>query len=208
MALDTVQNYIEKMGKHIKDDKVISAKSLKKIENDLNRQADYWSRMTQAGEKTGQKKIIKGNVKTKDNQIPILSGTSKDHKKCDDEKVGPELRPIMGAMIGPNIGLAKFGNLIVRKVADEADIGHVSKSTEETVAKIEEYNKDRSSLNPRGKKVIIGSMDVIKWYPNTKAEPSAKVIRSMVEESEIDFEGFDIDVVSQYLGEYLTEKKN
>ena len=50
-------------------------------------------------------------------------------------------------------------------------------------------------------------MDVIKWYPNTKAEPSAKVIRTMVEESEIDFEGFDIDVVSQYLGEYLTEKE-
>ena len=113
----------------------------------------------------------------------------------------------MGAMIGPNIGLAKFGNLIIRKVADEADIGHVSKSTEETVAKIEEYNKDRSNLNPRGKKVIIGSMDVIKWYPNTKAEPSAKAIRNMVEESEIDFEGFDIDVVSQYLGEYLTEKE-
>ena len=29
----------------------------------------------------------------------------------------------------------------------------------------------------------------------------------MVVESEIDFEGFDIDVVSQYLGEYLTEKE-
>ena len=29
----------------------------------------------------------------------------------------------------------------------------------------------------------------------------------MVEESEIDFEGFDIDVVSQYLGEYLTKKE-
>ena len=50
-------------------------------------------------------------------------------------------------------------------------------------------------------------MDVIKWYPNTKAEPSATVIRSMVEESAIDFEGFDLDVVSRYLGEYLTEKE-
>ena len=28
----------------------------------------------------------------------------------------------------------------------------------------------------------------------------------MVEESEIDFEGFDIDAVSRYLGEYLTEQ--
>ena len=36
---------------------------------------------------------------------------------------------------------------------------------------------------------------------------SATVIRSMVEESAIDFEGFDLDVVSRYLGEYLTEKE-
>ena len=78
--------------------------------------------MTKAGEKTDQQKRIKGNVKTIDNQIPILSGTSKDHKQSVDEKAGPDVRPIMGAMVGPNVGLAKFGNLIIRKVADEADI--------------------------------------------------------------------------------------
>ena len=93
-ALDTVQNYSEKMVKHIKDDKTVSAKGLKKIENNLNNHAEYWSRMTNAGERTGQQKRIKGNVKTKDNQIPILSGTSKDHKKSVDEKVGPDVRPI------------------------------------------------------------------------------------------------------------------
>ena len=37
-----------------------------------------------------------------------------------------------------------------------------------------------------------------------KALPSAQEIREMVEESEIDFKGFDFDVVSKYLGEYLT----
>ena len=131
LALDTVQNYTEKMGKHIKDDKIVSSKELIKIENDLNKQADFWSKMTRAGEKTNQMKRIKGNVKTKDNQIPILSGTSKDHKKADDERVGPDVKPIMGAMVGPNIGLAKIGNLLIRKVADEADEELVSKSTEQ-----------------------------------------------------------------------------
>ena len=62
-------------------------------------------KMTQAGEKMNQGKRIKGNIKTKDNQIPILSGTSKDHKKADDERVGLDVRPIMGAMVGPNVGL-------------------------------------------------------------------------------------------------------
>ena len=110
-------------------------------------------------------------------------------------------------MVGPNIGLSKFGNLIIRKVADEADVGHVSKSTEETIAKIEEFNKNRNKLETNGKKVIIGSMDVEKWYPSMIAQPSAKDIREMVVESEIDFKGFDLDVVSQYLGEYLTNEE-
>ena len=207
LALDTVQNYSEKIEKHIKDDKIVSPKSLRKIENELNKHADFWSRMTQAGEKTGQVKRIRRNVITKDNQIPILSGTSKDHKKSVDEKKGPDVRPIMGAMVGPNIGLAKFGNLIVRKVADEADVGHVSKSTEETIAKIEEYNKGRNKLKTNGRKIIIGSMDVEKWYPNMIAKPSAEEIREMVVESEINFEGFDLDVVSLYLGEFLTKEE-
>ena len=77
LALDTVENYSNKMEKHIKNDKTVSAKELKKIENDLNNHADYWSRMTKAGEKTGQQKRIKGNVKTIDNQIPILSCPAK-----------------------------------------------------------------------------------------------------------------------------------
>ena len=50
-------------------------------------------------------------------------------------------------------------------------------------------------------------MDVEKWYPSMIAQPSAKEIREMVVESEIDFKGFDLDVVSQYLGEYLTNEE-
>ena len=79
-------------------------------------------------------------MKTKDNQIPTLSGTSKDHKKAEDATVGPDVRNIMGATVGPNVGLSTFGSIIVRKIADAHDVGHVSKSTEETIAKLEEYN--------------------------------------------------------------------
>ena len=43
LALDTIENYTEKMKKHIKDDEIITYKELKKIENDFNKQSDYWS---------------------------------------------------------------------------------------------------------------------------------------------------------------------
>ena len=60
-------------------------------------------------------KRIKRNVITKDNQIPMLSATSKDHKKSGDDKVDPDVRPIMGAMVGPNIGLEMFGKRTTAK---------------------------------------------------------------------------------------------
>ena len=64
LALDTVENYSEKMRKHINDDKTITAKDIKKIENDLNKQADYWMTITKAGENTNQARRIKSNIKT------------------------------------------------------------------------------------------------------------------------------------------------
>ena len=52
----------------------------------------------------------------------------------------------MGAMVGPNVGLANFASTIVRTMADDMDKGHVSKSTEETIHKLEEYNAKRNNL--------------------------------------------------------------
>ena len=89
----------------------------------------------------------------------------------------------MGAMVGPNVGLTNFGSIIVRAVADEYYVGLVSKSTEETISKLEEYKKKREVLNvnrvKKNSKVIIGSMDIDKWYTSMLAEPSANGVRKM-----------------------------
>ena len=197
------------MSKHIKDDDIINEKKVKSIENVLNKHANFWVKMTNAGQGTKQEKRIKSNVKTKDNEIPLLSGTSTDHKEVEDPRIGPDVRPIMGAMVGPNVGLTNFGNLVIRAIADVSDEGLVSKSTEETIAKLEDYNSKRIDLNVNSVKtnlkVIIGSMDIDKWYPSTKSEPSAKNVREMYETSELEIAGIDFDKVSKYLGEFLTE---
>ena len=167
--------------------------------------------MTNAGEFSGQTSRIKSNVKTKDNQIPTLSGTSKDHKKAEDPIAGPDNRPIMGATVGPNVGLSTFGSIIVRKVADAHDVGHVSKSTEETIAKLEEYNERRKDLDVNDvrklSKVVVGSMDIDKWYPSTIPAPSAKEVGNMYVDSNVEIATINYDKVSKYLGEHLTEKE-
>ena len=60
-------------------------------------------------------------LKTSDNQIPILSGTHKDHKKVDDPNIGPDVRPIMGATVGPNVALTDFiaRNIVNRRTSEQ-----------------------------------------------------------------------------------------
>ena len=206
-TLDTLENYSKKMEKHTKCDKMLSEKELKTLENKVNQHMDHWIKITKPGENEKQMKRIKSNLKTVDNQIPILRGTNKDHKEAADAKTGPDVRPIMGAMVGPNIGLSELGSIFVRAIADEADTGLVVKSTEEMLNKFEVYNDKRKQLGLGTKKLIIGSMDIDKFYPNIIAEKSAKSVREMWEESELVIEGIEYDEVSMYLGKYLTIKE-
>jgi hypothetical protein len=145
LALDKKENYVKKMDKHIETDEIITMKEVKRIEKNINEHAEQLVRIINAGVDTGQTKRIKSNLKTIDNQIPILSGTHKDHKKIKDELLGPDLRPIMGATVGTNVALTNFiARDILRKVADEASVGYDRKSTEEVLSKFEEFNENRT----------------------------------------------------------------
>jgi hypothetical protein len=201
LTLDTLENMTEKMEKHVKNDKVVTEKEVKTIENRLNNHMEWWIKILQPGKNNNQTKRIKSNLVTKDNQIPALRGTSKDHKKAIDDKIGPDLRPIMGAIVGPNIGLSELGSMMVRKIAESADIGLVATSTEEVLDKIEVYNKNRVGKNL--KKIIIASMDVEKGYPNLLSLESAQIVRKMWEDSALMIEGIEVDYLCKYLGKYL-----
>jgi hypothetical protein len=61
-----------------------------------------------------------------------------------NQEEGPDLRPIMGATVGPNVALTNFiAKNVVRKIAEEASVGNDLKSVEELLNKFEEYNKAR-----------------------------------------------------------------
>ena len=113
----------------------------------------------------------------------------------------------MGANVGPNVGASNFVSEIIRKIADESDNGFVCKSTEEMLYKFDKYNKERTISQARSKKLIIGSMDIEKWYNNTIPVPTAKSIKKMFIESELQIKGINYDKVAKYLGKYLTREQ-
>ena len=153
---------------------------------------------------TGQTRRIKSNLKTKLNQVPILSGTSKDHKVAVNKIEVPAITLSMGANVGPNVGASNFISEIIRKIADEADEGYVCKSTEEMLYKFDKYNKERHTSKSKGKKLVIGSMDIEKWYPNQIPAPTGKCIKEMFINSNLIIDGIDYDRVAKYLGKFLT----
>ena len=99
-----------------------------------------------------------------------MRGTSKDHKVPKDPVVGPELRPIMAARVGPNSSLGQIGCRILRAICD--DVSQCDrfdvKSTEEILHKFDKYNENGI---PQGfsKKVVL-SMDIHNFYPSIVPE--------------------------------------
>ena len=112
----------------------------------------------------------------------------------------------MGATVGPYMGLSEIGSLIVRKIANNADIGLVAKSTEEVIDKFEEYNRSRFDMIPGLRNIIVASMDIEKFYPSILSKESAKTIRGMWDESQLPME-IDMDSLSNYLGKKLKKNK-
>jgi hypothetical protein len=111
----------------------------------------------------------------------------------------------MGATVGPNVAISNFiAKDIIRRVADEASVGHDCKSTEELLCKFEEYNEMRIQKNYNSKNIIVASMDIDKWFPSIKTRQVAKEIKQMVIDSGIEFKDINYDKVSEYLGKYMT----
>ena len=52
--------------------------------------------------------------------------------------------------------------------------------TEVLLSRFEAYNKDREKNGYHKVKIILGSMDIEKWYPSTLTRPSAEEIKDMI----------------------------
>ena len=201
-VIDTLENVEKKMEKHLKPDKIVDHKEVKKLENKLNSHTSHWIEFMQMGEGIGHKRRTKSNLISEENPIPIIRGTAKDHKSCDDVKVGPDMRPIMGASIGPNTGLSQIGCQIIRKISDNVVERYDVKSTEEMLASFSEYNKSISDKKKNLRCKVIASMDINSFYPSLNADQVAKVAKIMWERSTVQLGNIDTSELAFYIAKF------
>ena len=203
-VVDTLSNVENKMKKHLKDDLVISDKKIRSIERNLNSETDEWIDILQIGRDVKQLKRTKFNMKSTHNPIPILRGTSKDHKVADDPKIGPDLRPIMGARIGPNTSMAQIACKMLRAISESFPENAAIKSTEELLRTFENYNN--SEINPSSQKVLF-SMDIKSFYPSLDPVKAAAVARKMWDKSPLVIQNVDYDKLVRYLSKKMTNEE-
>ena len=205
LVLDTCANVRDKMEKHLSKDEIINSKEVTKRENVLNSQTKSWIEILKIGSSCGHKKRTKSNLIGKSNPLPIMRGTAKDHKKGVDPKKGPDMRPIMGARIGPNTGLSQIGSKLLRSIIEDSDVRHDIKCTEELLENLSTYNKSLGSKKNKSRK-IIASMDISSFYPSIDVNRGAKIAKIMWNKSNILVENLDTDELIWYISKYGKEE--
>ena len=121
MCLETVQNYIQCMNDHVKDDEVVTPDRVREAEVVLNNHARTWVRMMAIGSGVNQQWRVNRAMVSKFAPIPPMMGLRKDHKGNinNDETLGLKLRHLCLANKAPNAPLRNLQAKIAAGLADE-----------------------------------------------------------------------------------------
>ena len=157
-----------------------------------------------------EKRAMSNVVVSKNPEIPVLSGTDKDHKECDVGEI--KMRPMVNAMMGPKKALSEIYSKVINYVVECEETETVCKNTEELLGAFEEFNKNNENTRNTNdgkekEKLIIGSMDAISLYPSIKVDRAEEIVKQKIIESDIKLEGLDVMEIGKYLRKNLTSKE-
>ena len=212
-VVDEISNVEKKMEPHYLDHKILDSAAVTKVENKLNSHTSRLVKVFRMGELCNQTRRTVGNLVTKNNPIPVLRGTQKDHKPVKDPNIGPEMRPIMGATFAPNTGLGQICCEFLKAILEDQRSSAEVKSTEEMLCQIRKYNEKRESnlannkLKSNSELKVVGSMDIKSFYPSIRPDKVALIARHMWNRSGCSVKNVDIEKLALYVTEEIDKEK-
>jgi len=197
------------MKPHYQNDKVLQPVEVAKVEKQLNSHTFRLVKVFKMGEISKQTRRTKSYLVTENNPIPVLSGTIKDHKKVSDPKIGPEMRPIMGATFAPNTGLGQIGCEFLRAILENSKSKAEIRSTEEMLNVFQQYNEKVDLTNPESKSElkVVGSMDIKSFYPSIRPDKVALIARLMWNKSDCSVKNVDKEKLAMYVTKEIPREK-
>lgn len=199
-TVDSTTSYLEELNKHTLNDKKISRKKVKQLENKCNDHLKQFNKMFCVGAAFGHEARV-GHASTATNvPAPPLYGLRKTHKPVSI----PPVRPVCGANSAPNSRLGHFLSRIVNNYADCAENNTECRSSEEMRAAFSGFNK----LNKQTKlKCEIISMDVKALYPSMSWEEIVKSVKWLILNTDMNVESVDWFEVGKYLAVMMTPEE-
>ena len=111
----------------------------------------------------------------------------KDHKPVDAESGLPKKHPVYGASSTHNQRVSDLlSDILAATFESEESLEAIS--TEDMLAKIDEFNRkvEAEEISPRNP--IIGSLDVESLYPSVDTKLAAKICRDRIQNSPLNIE--------------------
>ena len=199
-ACDSMENYKTLGETHVMEDEIVTEATKATFEKEINAHAEMWIRILNAGEKTMNHDRIRSSMKSRNNPPAPLYVLRKDHKRYNDEVVGPPGRPVCG---GDETYNKRLSHLISTLLTD-VYIGEetVCSSTEELLAAVEKLNEEGIDAMD-----IVGSMDVEALYPSLDIEFTIDKVCEVLYESTVDFEGLNVKELGLYLSLVMNDEE-
>ena len=191
---------------HSIGDTVVTEKKVRDIEVKMNHHLKQFNRMFRVGSTWGhQDRVAKASTSTNVPPPPAY-GLRKDHKPVPEgqERVGPQVRRVVGANTAPNSRFGHFLSTIVNDHADFEENRSECRSSEEMRAAFDAFN--RYDQNDRLRCKII-SMDVRALYPSMDWQDIVLAVREMIENSMLSVQNVDWLEVGKYLSVMMTEEQ-
>ena len=186
MTVNTKSNYDQSGLPHLQESTPVDAEFVKTNENVLNHHTYQIARVFGIGANKGPSMStrIKSALFNDELIPPVLYCPPKDHKPLalGRELEGPPSRPVCGARLAPNGQLSAILSHVVNAACDKekAELGTKSKSTEDVIAAIDEFNNRVRPRQHPSESLALGSMDCIALYPSCKIQESAVVVQALV----------------------------
>ena len=134
----------------------------------------------------------------------LENNPNKNENGVKKKMKGPKLRPVVGANRASSRPTSHILSKVIYKVC--GIIGRTVKtnceSTEEMIVEIENVNK----VIEENEDIIIGSLDIVKWYPSMKIERLIEVIMELLMMANLDLREIDFTHLSIYIATSLSKE--
>ena len=195
-AITDRDNY-EEMGRaHTGKDRVIGDDEARDRERVINGHTSMWLKMTNLGEKHNHEDRARESKIGKSTNLASMYLLLKDHK----EKLST--RPVVTGCDSNTLGLSNMVAELLEAVCNSMTSPYEVISTEDMLSRLEDCNREMKNMRAeklaRGEELTeednqlyIIANDVVALFPSMTSEMTGKVVRELMEETELEIDSLD-----------------